>query len=381
MTPRAWTPRERMLAAYEGRPPDTVPVAPEFWYYLLAGLLGVPMMDFEREVPHWKALQITFKHYRCEGWGIVDPAVPEGWGGIRHTTSDARISDDRIELLNVLEFDGHRLRSRSIMDAREPSWLVERYIKDFDRGWPVYAQATLVPPEELHWRPVQDALDEVRDDYLLEVSVGLAFVDYAGWQREGGFQQVVVDLFDREEYLRGMQERYIENITRKVRTAFALTSARSVFVGSAWSTLSLLSPALWRKWDKPVLEAVVQAGHESRGFVHHHFHGRCMGVLPELAEIGLDCICPFERPPGGDVTNLKVVRETLQRRTTFNGNVHTVESLIRGTPADVEREVLAILEAFAGSPRLIVGTGDQVGGETLDENIQAMIDTARTHGR
>ena len=38
----------------------------------------------------------------------------------------------------------------------------------------------------------------------------------------------------------------------------------------------------------------------------------------------------------------------------------TVETLIRGTPADVEREVLEILEAFEGSPRVIVGTGEGI---------------------
>jgi len=55
--------------------------------------------------------------------------------------------------------------------------------------------------------------------------------------------------------------------------------------------------------------------------------------------------------------------------------------LIRGTPGDVRREVCEILEAFAGSPRLIVGTGDQVGVETPDENIYAMIEAVREHGR
>jgi uroporphyrinogen decarboxylase len=105
-----------------------------------------------------------------------------------------------------------------------------------------------------------------------------------------------------------------------------------------------------------------------------------MGILNELAELGLDCICPFERPPGGDVTDVRVVRQALNERTTFNGNVHTVDTLIRGTPADVEREVTEIMQAFEGSPRLIVGTGDQVGGETPEENIHAMIDTARRLG-
>jgi len=58
----------------------------------------------------------------------------------------------------------------------------------------------------------------------------------------------------------------------------------------------------------------------------------------------------------------------------MNGNVHTVETLIRGTPADVRREVREIREAFCGNPRVIIGTGDQVGRETPEENLIAMIE-------
>jgi uroporphyrinogen-III decarboxylase len=111
--------------------------------------------------------------------------------------------------------------------------------------------------------------------------------------------------------------------------------------------------------------------------VHHHFHGKSRAVLNDLAEIGLDCICPFERPPGGDITDLVTVAKALAGRTAFNGNVHTVETLIRGTPKEVESEVEEILEAFEGNPRLIVGTGDQVGWETPEENIRAMIKTVK----
>jgi len=35
-----------MLAAYEGRDTGAVPVAPEFWCYIPARLLGVPMYEF-----------------------------------------------------------------------------------------------------------------------------------------------------------------------------------------------------------------------------------------------------------------------------------------------------------------------------------------------
>ena len=375
-----FTPRERMLAAYAGRFSDVVPVAPEFWYYVPARLMNMPMYRFEMEVPHWKALQLTFKHYRCEGWGIVAPAVPHGWPA-QQRSATRKMEDGRFEVINSIEAGGRRLTSRTIMDAHEPSWLTERYIKDFDADWPVYAAAILVPPAEMNWKPVQDALDDVGEDYLLEVFAGFPFIDFAGGQREGGLEQVIVDLIERESYMRELQQRHIEHVTATIRAAFAQTTARSIFIASSWSSLSLLSPSLWRKWEKPLLVAAIQAAHECGGLVHHHFHGRCMGILQELAGLGLDCICPFERPPGGDVTDLSLVRKALADRTTFNGNVHTVDTLIRGTPADVRREVLEILEAFEGSPRLIVGTGDQVGGETPEDNILSMIDTVRQYGK
>ena len=68
--------------------------------------------------------------------------------------------------------------------------------------------------------------------------------------------------------------------------------------------------------------------------------------------------------------------DRLAGRTTFNGNVHTVETLIRGTPDDVRREVREIRAVFKGNPRLIIGTGDQVGAETPEENLWAMIEAA-----
>ena len=171
-----------MLAAYEGRRADMVPVAPEFWYYVPARLLGVPMYEFELDIPHWQALQQTFKHYDCDGWGIVGPAAPAGYGGTRHSRM-TRVADGRYELRTEMISSGRMLESRQVFDAHEPSWHTERPIKDFDADWPVYERMTLIPIEEFDWRPVQRALEAVGEDYLLEVNLGCPFVDYAGEPR------------------------------------------------------------------------------------------------------------------------------------------------------------------------------------------------------
>lgn len=371
------TPRERMLAAYEGRFSDCVPVAPEFWYYIPARVLGVPMATLELEIPHWQALQATFKHYGCEGWGIIAPGIPSDYGGMRKTVI-RRVNAERLEATTEMTSGGHTLISRKLFTNTEPSWTTQRPIQDFVSDWPIYERMTLVPPGFLDWKLVQEALEAVGEDYLLEVFVGFPFVDFVGEPRQGGLEQVIMDLHDHESAMVALQERYIDYMRMLIQAVFSYTTARSIFIASSWSSISLLSPAIWRRWEKPVLEAAVETAHACGGLVHHHFHGRCLKVLPDLAALGLDCICPFERPPGGDITHLPKVRQELAGRTTFNGNVHTVDTLIRGTAADVRREVLEILLAFKGSSRLIVGTGDQVGAETPDENIYAMIDAVRT---
>ncbi len=123
----------------------------------------------------------------------------------------------------------------------------------------------------------------------------------------------------------------------------------SLVIGCSWSCDSLLGPTLRRRWDRPVLRAVAEEVHRHGRLLHVHFHGACMETVADFAEIGVDCVCPFERPPGGDVDGLdgpRRVRNARADKVTMNGNVHTVQTLIRGTEEDVRREVREILAAF-----------------------------------
>lgn len=374
------TPKERMVSAYRGMKVDTVPVAPEFWAYIPARLLGVDMVAFEREVPFWKALQQTFTHYGTEGWGIVFPSIPAP--DVRSHEEWKKVDRDQFESFVTAKTPKGTLTSRQRYSRNEPSWAVERCIKDFERDWPAYKALTLGVPEEADWSEVRKALDAVGDDYLLEVMVGNPFFDYIASGREGGLEQGIFDLMEHESFFEELHEIYIDFMRRLTRQAFIQTAAESVFIGGSWSCISLLSPAIWRRWDKPVIQAVAEETHKAGKLLHIHFHGRCKEVLKDLTECGADCICPFERPPGGDITDLSETRKKLEDRVTVNGNVHTVETLIRGNPDDVRRQVEEIFSQWGpDTRRLILGTGDQVGAETPDENIFAMIEAGRRLGK
>jgi hypothetical protein len=376
------TPKQRMLNAYRGVPSDRPPVAPEFWFYYPAKVLGVDMIEFSRR-PFHLALKATFEKFSCEGWGTVGCGVPAP--DVERRTEEHWAGPDTLIRRTTVRTPAGELTCASRHDRHEPSWAIERPIKDFDRDLPAYEHATLggdaAAPDPSgavrDWR-------EVGASYLLEASLGVPFFDYFAEARQGGLEQAVFDFAERADRLADLQRRYIDHRVRLAAALCEKTPFESFFIGCSWSCNSLIGPRMWRRWDRPVIAAVADELHRRGRLLHVHVHGRCMETVGDFAAIGVDCVCPFERPPGGDVAGgpgLRAVRRILAGRTTFNGNVHTVETLIRGRAEDVRREVREILDAFAGESRVIVGTGDQVGRETPEENLWAMIEEVKQDAR
>ncbi|MCX7012610.1 MAG: hypothetical protein NTW86_08615 [Candidatus Sumerlaeota bacterium] len=375
------TPKQRMLNAYRGMFSDKVPVAPEFWCYYPAKVLGVDMIQFSREVPFHQALKATFLQFGCEGWGNMRCRIPND--RVKSRTTEKWLDADTLETRTVTTTPAGELTSRGLHSRAEPSWRLERPIKDVKRDLPAWEIDSFGgDPEQADCSRLVKAWQEVGETFLLEAVLGGPFFDFYAGARDGGFQAGVLDFFDPElePTLRRLQEKYMARLVTLARVICERTPFESLGIGCSWSCNSLLGPKLWRQWDKPVIQAVAQEVHRHGRLLHVHFHGKCMDTVSDFAEIGIDCVCPFERPPGGDVAGaegLRTVARRLGGRTTMNGNVHTVETLIRGKEEDVRREAREILEAFCGNPRVIVGTGDQVGRETPEKNLYALIDEVR----
>ena len=377
----AMTPKQRMLNAYRGINNDRPAVAPEFWYYYPAKMLGYDMITFERSVPFHLALKETFEYFECEGWGAAF-----GWpqaADVSVRESEHWLNETTLEVRNRIETPYGVLSSASQGSRDEPSWVTERPLKDLDKdlaAWEHYvfggdAEALDFSRSVKQWR-------EVGESYLLEYWLGMPFFDTWAGAREGGFETGIYDLMSEElePILERLRERHTEAMVRLARAVCEHTSFESLCIGCSWSCNSLLGPELWRRWDKPGIAAVAREVHRYGRLLHIHFHGKSMDTVADFAEMEIDCVCPFERPPGGDISGeagLRAVADALAGKTTMNGNVHTVETLIRGTPDDVRREVAEILSVFKGTARVIVGTGDQVGRETPEANLQAMIEAVK----
>jgi hypothetical protein len=370
------TPKQRMLAAYRGQAVDTTPVAPEFWYYYPAKVLGVDMIQFQREVPFWKALQTTFRKHATEGWGATFPSNKSPHRS--SSSSFTAIGDGRFRDRSTVRYKDATFTASTVYDPEEPSWSEEQLVKSADE-LPGYLDMQLDPDATHDFSGCLTAHAAVGEDYLLEMWMGVPFFDF--FSGAMGFEDAsLFFLSDNDEWLERARKRYTEYQLELARKACAQTPFESFVLGCSASCTSLLGTSLWRRWDKPFIAALAQELHLHGRLLHVHFHGRSLEAAADFPEMGVDSVCPFERPPGGDVGGLEglvELRRRLGERVAMNGNVHTVETLIRGTPEDVRREVREIKSAFRGSRRLIIGTGDQVGKETPEENIAAMIEEGR----
>lgn len=367
-----YTPKQRMLNAYKNIENDITPAAPEFWFFYPAKVLGVTMAEYQREIPHYVGMLKAFQKFKCEGWGV---GFPKFLNDRVKVTSDYKpIRDGRYRDTQTVMANGKEYTRSYIYSDNIPYWEEERAVKDFS-DVPDYFRAHINDGVAFDFADANKAYEDVGEDLLLELDLGFTFFDY--FEQFMGFENAAIYFMDAEEkVLRQMQEEYTAFQKRLFAEAVKNTPYEVYFIGCSSACNLLEGPHLWRKWDKPYLKAIVQEAHGQGKLVHNHNHGKIMETVRDLVEIGYDCVCPFERPPGDveGLPGLQKVRELLDDKVTFNGNVHTVQALILGDEETVRGQVREIKEAFRGSNRLIVGTGDQVGAETTEDNIWAMID-------
>ena len=269
------TGKQRMLNAYRGEWSDRVAIAPELWYYYPAKLLGVDMIEFQRHVPFHEALRHAFAHVGCEGWGVAFAGVPNPDIAVRSTET---WQDDRTLLVRTATRTPYgELQAASCFHRDEPSWVVERPIKDLARDLPAWEAAAFGgDPEALDVAGLNAAWREVGESYLLEAWLGVPFFDSYAGAREGGFETGIFDLMDPalEPKLEELRQRHTDRLVRLARVLCERTPYESLCIGCSWSCNSLLGPALWRRWDKPGIRAVGAEVHRHGRLLHVHFHGQ-----------------------------------------------------------------------------------------------------------
>ena len=97
-------------------------------------------------------------------------------------------------------------------------------------------------------------------------------------------------------------------------------------------------------------------------------------------ETKLTIIDPLEVPPMGDC-DLAELKRLYGDRLVLKGNLHTTEVMLRGSVDDVVAASKKAIDDGGAGGGFILSTGDQCGRDTPYENLEAMVEVARTYGR
>ena len=108
--------------------------------------------------------------------------------------------------------------------------------------------------------------------------------------------------------------------------------------------------------------------------LHNHICGNTIPIISDFIATGAQVLEIDHK------TDPQKAKEAGRHKTAFLGPIDT-NIVTNGTPAEVEEACRLAIEIFAPDYGFILGPGCALGPETPDENIHALVESARKHGR
>jgi uroporphyrinogen decarboxylase len=243
-----------------------------------------------------------------------------------------------------------------------------------------------LPPEPKQWRPVEGrkewptggaalkmAREMMGDHGIIGVSCGGSLIVRN--------EEEVYEYAENPDKYRQYAEERLHNAQIRFRRLMAVETHPDFIATGGSGTLIFQTPKMVRELSLPIIKRMAEMAKEAGIFSHIHSCGPETALVKMCAEeTQLSVIDPLEIPPMGDC-NLKKLKQLYGRKLTLKGNLHTTSVMLRGTVAEVQAASRQAIDDAAEGGRYILGTGDQCGRDTPEDNLRAMIDTARTYGR
>ncbi|MBN1460997.1 MAG: hypothetical protein JXA57_15810, partial [Armatimonadetes bacterium] len=379
------TGRERLLAVLDGRIPDCVPVCPDMSNMIPCRLTGKPFWDIYlyHDPPIWDAHIACAKHFDIDGFmdGLFNDYNRLEFGdeaneGPEWETFIVFRSPDRIVTQDSYR-EGNRRVWRETVDVY--------YVADPPTD-AVPPEKVGLPPIPERWEPLEGvkpvdrgptgfarARDLMGDHGLL----GLSVISSAVLRNP----QDVYRYYDDPDLHEEWAAQRVESAERYF-TKLMENGVRPDFISVGGSgSLVFQTVEIFRQLAFPAVKRAIELASEAGIPTHVHSCGPEKELVKIFAEeTELNVIDPLEPPPMGDC-DLAQLKRSFGDSIVLKGNLPTTEVMLRGSVATVTEASEKAIEAAAEGGGFILSTGDQCGRDTPDENIRAMVHTARTYGR
>jgi len=178
-----------------------------------------------------------------------------------------------------------------------------------------------------------------------------------------------------EEYVEKAHKAYLSRVEQVAEMGFdyiEMSNSGMIVLGS---------PTLFRQYSLPTIAAaskiIRQAGKLSE--VHCCGAARCV-VQACHDETDVDSINPVQEYPMGDCS-LAEIKKLYGDTLCLKGNVGVVYPLLKGTPEDVDKDVLRCMDAAKENGRFILFSEEGIGALTPAENVEAFVNAGLRYGK
>lgn len=375
------TSRERLLTTIRRGIPDCVPVAPDTSNMIPAKRTGLPFWDIYlyRKIPQWKAYLDCVKYFGFDS--LMDGYVPilfDDLNEIDHDREEYIIAEDDTKIITRFA------RKANGKMFWEPKANV--YYRDNPPVENVALSKLNLPEEPGSFKKVEGVTEWPTGEALLRYAKeelgdhGLIGV-WCGTSCLLQNEEDVYHYYDDPDYFREQRDILLKSTEKRFRKLMSLDTKPDFICTGGSGSLVFQTVDIFRELGLPIVQQVTRLCKEHDIPSHVHSCGPEKQLVKIMAEeTDLTIIDPLEIPPMGNC-DLRELKALYGDRLILKGNLHTTNTMLLGSVQDViDASKKAIDDAAAGGG-FILSTGDQCGRDTPDENLFAMIETARTYGR
>lgn len=186
-----------------------------------------------------------------------------------------------------------------------------------------------------------------------------------------GMETLMVKAIDEPEFVEALLERCVEYA---VSYALSLAHAGADMLSTGDSVAGLVGRDMYCRIARPAERKMFEDIRSQCGaLLSLHICGDTSHILEDMSEAGCDVL---------EIDSKVDICEALEKvgsEVALWGNIDPVEVMERGTPEDVEREALNVLEKVkeCGRTRFVLSSGCTLAPDTPGDNIGALIETAK----
>jgi len=373
------TGRERIMTALRNQQPDRVPATPDISIMIPCRLTGKPF--YEIEVDENPSLTFAYikavKYFGIDGWmfnGTLDFQLKSD---VWKEKIQVHRDQEKCIVRTIFHTPDGDLTETMFSPRDNPSTIIDKQVKDFKKDFKkirhLYS-GVVSYDASTYWQQKKE---------MGELGMICVYIGVPGFQNfvsifNGNLEALTYAYYDYPELFEELVELYDKHELQKLDMALE-AGVESILTGGSGS-ITLQSPELFRKLSLPTLKKITRRCREAGVICGIHSCGKENSLVEACAnETDLDYVNPLEIPPMGDC-DLAACKKKYGHKLALMGNLHTTDTMLFGSVADVRRESLKAILAAGENGGFVLSTGDQCGRDTPFENIFEIVKVAKEFG-